>query len=78
MTTDLPRLLTPDALHAVAVEAADSRVFRVEVLRRLRTILEFEWYVWALTDPVTGVGIDPLARIPDDRDAALAIRLKYL
>lgn len=78
MTSDLPWLLTADALHEAATRAADSRAFRVEVLRRLRTIMHFDWYVWALTDPVTGVGIDPLAKIPDVRDAGRAIRLKYL
>ncbi|MGZ8803976.1 MAG: LuxR C-terminal-related transcriptional regulator [Microbacterium sp.] len=78
MTSGLPRLLTADALGELALQAADSRAFRVEVLRRLRALMAFDWYVWALTDPVTGVGIDPLAYIPDRRDAARAIRLKYL
>jgi DNA-binding CsgD family transcriptional regulator len=78
MTSDLPRLLTADALREAAFRAADSRDFRAEVLRRMHTILDFDWYVWALTDPVTGVGIDPLARIPDLHDAARAIKLKYL
>ena len=78
MTSDLPWLLAPDALHEAASHAADSRAFRVEVLRRLRTVMHFDWYVWALTDPVTGVGIDPLAKIPDVRDAGRAIKLKYL
>ena len=78
MTSELPRLLTADALREAALRAADSRIFRAEVLRRLQAMIEFDWYVWALTDPVTGVGIDPVARIPDIRDAARAIRLKYL
>jgi DNA-binding CsgD family transcriptional regulator len=78
MTSELPRLLTADALREAALRAADSRIFRAEVLHRLQAMIEFDWYVWALTDPVTGVGIDPLARIPDIRDAARAIRLKYL
>jgi DNA-binding CsgD family transcriptional regulator len=78
MTPVLPRLLTADALHGLALDSADSRGFRAEVLRRLRTVMPFDWYVWAITDPITGVGIDPLAHIPDRRDAAGAIRLKYL
>ena len=78
MSSDLPWLLTPDALEEAARSAPDSRHFRAEVLRRLRTIMDFDWHVFALTDPVTGVGIDPLAKIPDVRDAARAIKLKYL
>ena len=78
MPSELPRLLTADALREAALHAADSRIFRADVLHRLRAMIDFDWYVWALTDPVTGVGIDPIARIPDVRDAARAIRLKYL
>ena len=78
MTSELPRLLTADALSEAALRAADSQIFRADVLHRLQPMIEFDWYVWALTDPVTGVGIDPVARIPDIRDAARAIRLKYL
>ena len=78
MTPVLPRLLTADALRELAVHSAESRAFRTEVLRRLGSMMPFDWYVWAITDPITGVGIDPLARIPDRRDAARAIRLKYL
>lgn len=78
MAPDLPRLLTVEALRQAALDAVDSRDFRIEVLRRLRSVLEFDWYVWALTDPVTGVGIDPMVKITDVRDAARAIKLKYL
>ena len=65
MASDVPWLLTADALAEAAYDAPDSRVFRAEVVRRLRGIVDFDWYVFALTDPVTGVGIDPVARIPD-------------
>jgi len=78
MASGVPWLLTADALAEAANDAPDSRVFRAEVVRRLRGIVDFDWYVFALTDPVTGVGIDPVARIPDVREAARAIRLKYL
>jgi len=78
MTSELPWLLTADELKRAALDASDSRAFRVDVLRRLSTVVHFDWYVWTLTDPVTGVGIDPFAKIPDRRDAARAIRLKYL
>lgn len=78
MTPVLPRLLAADVVRAAALDAEDSRAFRLEVLRRLRSVLEFEWYVWILTDPLTGVGVDPVARIPDRNEIARAIRLKYL
>jgi hypothetical protein len=49
----------------------------VAVLDALRTVLDFDWYVWVLTDPETSVGIDPVADVPDLPDLPRLITLKY-
>ncbi len=76
MAPSLPRELSADALGAIP--APDSRVLRREIIHRLRRHVDFDWFVWVLTDPVTAVGIDPFVKIPDPATAGLAIRLKYL
>jgi DNA-binding CsgD family transcriptional regulator len=55
----------------------DARTLRMAVLAELRLAFEFDAYVWVLTDPVTCVGVDPLAQVPDGTDLARTIRLKY-
>ena len=70
--------LEPGAVERLAINAADSRVLRAELLARLRRVIEFDWYAWVLTDPTTSVGVDPLAEIPDPSAIPATIRLKYL
>ncbi len=67
-----------DSIERATREVGDSRALRTRVLTRLATTLSFEWYAWVLTDPVTYVGIDPLADIPDVAEISRAVRLKYL
>jgi DNA-binding CsgD family transcriptional regulator len=38
----------------------------------------FDYYVWVITDPVTGVGAAPLAEIPSLADLPRVVRRKYL
>ena len=57
--------------------SADARTLRVEALASLQQALDFEWYVWMLTDPRTAVGVDPVALVPDLDDLPRLIRLKY-
>lgn len=78
MARSRPRELSDGELGSLAFGTADSRAFRRDVLHRLHNWLDFDWYVWILTDPVTAVGIDPFAKIPDTDDASRAIRLKYM
>jgi DNA-binding CsgD family transcriptional regulator len=40
------------------------RDLRVAVIAELRSAIEFDAYVWLLTDPVTGVGWSPVAELP--------------
>ena len=57
--------------------APDSRGSRIAVIEELRRAVDFDGYVWVLTDPVTCVGVDPLANVPGVTDLARTIRLKY-
>lgn len=67
-----------DALERLGDEAADSRAFRSALLGRLRSVIQFDWYVWVLTDPCTTVGTDPFAQVPDLAELPRMVRLKYL
>lgn len=40
--------------------------------------MPFDYYVWAGTDPVTGVGASPLAEVPSLADLPQVVRSKYL
>jgi DNA-binding CsgD family transcriptional regulator len=53
------------------------RALRIAVIEELGRVAAFEGYVWVLTDPVTCVGVDPLADVPGVTDVARTIRLKY-
>src|SRR4051812_29255635 len=78
MTPSRPGPLTDDAIERLARRVADSREFRGEVLDRLHAVVEFDWYVWMLTDPVSCVGVDPVASIPAMSELQRTVRLKYV
>lgn len=67
-----------DAVERLAARPGDSRSLRASVLERLRPALGFDWHVWLLTDPVTGVGMDPLASVPDGARLGDLVRTRYL
>lgn len=56
----------------------DARALRAGVLDELRRVVEFDAYVWVLTDPQTCVGTDPLADVPCLDELPRLIELKYL
>jgi DNA-binding CsgD family transcriptional regulator len=60
--------------------ARDSRALRIQVLAELRRVVDFDAYVWMLTDPETSVGVAPLADVPPAVMAELPrlIGLRYL
>ncbi len=65
-------------VERLGAKQTDSRVFRAEVLDRLQRDVRFDWYAWVLTDPVTTVGVDPLAHLPDLAVLPTVVRLKYV
>ncbi len=50
----------------------------MRVLAELRSLVDFDAYVWVLTDPQTWVGAAPLAQVPCLDQLPQLIRLKYL
>ena len=49
----------------------------MHVLSVLREVIDFDAYVWLLTDPVTAVGVAPLAEVPCLPELPALIRAKY-
>jgi DNA-binding CsgD family transcriptional regulator len=67
-----------DQVTRVSRSPANARELQRQVLDALRRELEFDAYVWVLTDPVTCVGAAPLADVPCQAELPRLIRLKYL
>ncbi len=66
-----------DAISLHCRSGLGSRDLRIAIIRELRRALEFGGHVWVLTDPLSCVGVDPLAHVPGVQDLGRAIRLKY-
>lgn len=64
-------------VESICAEFHDARSLRLEVLAVLREIIGFDAYVWLLTDPVTAVGVAPLADVPCLPELPALIRAKY-
>jgi hypothetical protein len=64
-------------IEAVCAEFLDDRSLRAQVLGLLREVIDFDAYVWLLTDPVTAVGVAPLADVPCLPELPALIRAKY-
>lgn len=67
-------------IERVCAEHVEERPMRIALIDELRRSVPFGWYVWALTDPETEVGISPLADVPEEVFADLPglIRSRYL
>jgi DNA-binding CsgD family transcriptional regulator len=61
-----------------AVNGADDRALRAQILGVIRRIVPFDAYAFLLTDPATTVGCSPLAEVPNLATLPGLIRLKYL
>jgi DNA-binding CsgD family transcriptional regulator len=64
-------------IEAICSEFHDARSLRLQVLAVLREVIDFDAYVWLLTDPVTAVGVAPLADVPCLPELPALIRAKY-
>ena len=64
-------------IEAICAEFHDARSLRLQVLAVLREVIDFDAYVWLLTDPVTAVGVAPLAEVPCLPELPALIRAKY-
>src|ERR1051326_8294621 len=66
-----------ERIGAVVSEPVDARRLRLQVLAVLREVVDFDAYVWLLTDPVTTVGAAPVADIPCLPELPALIKAKY-
>ncbi len=64
MASSQVRARARERIEAIARQALDSRALRGEVLDVVADVVDFDGYVWLLTDPVTTVGASPLADVP--------------
>ncbi len=67
-----------DRIERLCLSTLDERPLRAEILAELKRVMDFDAYVWLLTDPVTTVGSAPLADVPCLPQLPALIRLKYL
>lgn len=67
-------------VRRLCAAVTDATVFRLRLLEEIRRIVDFDAYVFLLTDPETSVGAAPLAHVPPPLLPRLPrlIRLKYL
>ncbi|MCW2644823.1 MAG: LuxR family transcriptional regulator [Pseudonocardiales bacterium] len=64
-------------IEAISAESADATALRRDALDALAQVVEFDAYVWLLTDPVTAVGAAPLADVPCLPELPALIKAKY-
>ena len=66
-----------ERIEGIGTALPDTRSLRRQVLGILREVLDFDAYVWLLTDPVTAVGAAPLADVPCMPELPALIKAKY-
>jgi len=66
-----------ERIEAIAAEPLDATHLRRRVLAVLREVIDYDAYVWLLTDPVTEVGAAPLAAVPCLHELPALIKAKY-
>jgi DNA-binding CsgD family transcriptional regulator len=66
-----------ERIAAAGAEPLDARSLRMQVLAAVREVIDFDAYVWLLTDPVTTVGAAPLADVPCLPELPALIKAKY-
>jgi hypothetical protein len=66
-----------ERIEAICAAPLDARNLRRQVLAVLREVIDFDAYVWLLTDPVTAVGAAPLAEVPCISELPAVIKAKY-
>lgn len=65
-------------MERLCATATDARSFRSATIAEIRQVVAHDAFAWLITDPVTGVGCDPLAEVPFFAELPEAIKLKYL
>jgi len=66
-----------ERIEAIGKASLDSTDLRRHALEVLREVVDFDAYVWLLTDPVTAVGAAPFADVPCLPELPALIKAKY-
>ncbi len=77
MADNWARTRTRERIEAICADSVEDRSLRLQVLAVLREVIDFDAYVWLLTDPVTTVGVAPLADVPCLPELPALIGAKY-
>ena len=77
MADSWARARARDRIAAVVSHPVDARTLRLQVLAVLREVIDFDAHVWLLTDPVTAVGVAPVAEVPCLPELPALIKAKY-
>lgn len=65
-------------VERICESATGARELRLQVVKEVRQVVNFDAHAWLLTDPETSVGSAPLADVPCLPELPNLIRLKYL
>jgi hypothetical protein len=77
MASTWARTRARERIAALGAAGLEDRDLRRQVLAVLREVIDFDAYVWLLTDPVTAVGAAPLAEVPCITELPALIKAKY-
>jgi DNA-binding CsgD family transcriptional regulator len=77
VTTTWARARARERIAALGAAGLEDRELRRQVLAVLGEVIDFDAYVWLLTDPVTTVGTAPLAEVPCIGELPALIKAKY-
>jgi DNA-binding CsgD family transcriptional regulator len=77
VTSAWARARARERIAALGTAGLEDRELRRQVLAVLGEVIDFDAYVWLLTDPATTVGTAPLAEVPCIGELRALIRAKY-
>jgi len=77
VTSSWARAIARERVAALGTAGLKDRELRRQALAILRKVIDFDAYVWLLTDPVTTVGTAPLAEVPCISELPALIKAKY-
>ncbi len=66
-----------ERIGAICAAGLDAATLRRQLLDALREVIDFDAFVWLLTDPITTVGVAPFAEVPCLPELPALIKAKY-
>jgi len=66
-----------ERIDEICAAPLDATALRRQALDAMRAVIEFDDFAWLLTDPVTTVGVSPLAQVPSLTELPQLIKAKY-